>query len=69
MIKRAFRFATLMTALSVPMWIGLQEPATGQARAAVAANTALTSAQSVQAAADVALTTQSFWHLMALSSR
>ena len=71
MIKRAVRFATLMFAVSVPMWLGLSEPGASQAHATGAETLAprFTSAESTQATANSAMSTQSVWHVMALSSR
>jgi hypothetical protein len=71
MIKRAVRFATLMFAISAPLWLSWQESTGQQAHAsgAEALTPMLPSAEGTQATAANAMTTQSFWHLMALSSR
>ena len=70
MIKRAVRFATLMTAIAVPALLGVQVAADPQAHAAGdAAGWIAPNLQNPQAASATAMGTQSFWHLMALSSR
>ena len=71
MIKRAVRFATLMCALSVPMWVGLQEPLASAQQPGGVGSLApgLSNTESVQATATSAMASQSVWHVMALSSR
>jgi hypothetical protein len=70
MIKRTVRFATLMTAVALPAWLGVQSVGTPQAHAAGDAGGLIVSAaHNPQAAALNVIASQSFWHLMALSSR
>jgi hypothetical protein len=70
MIKRAVRFATLMTAIAVPALLGVQGTSDLKAHAAGdAAGWIAPSVQNPQGASVTAMGTQSFWHLMALSSR
>ena len=69
MIKRAIRFATLMTVVALPAWFGVQGAGNPTALGAGDTVRLAPALQNPQIADANAIASQSFWHLMALSSR